>query len=277
MSIGNTTIALLNRMHMVPKAMFSGMNLAVLKAEIDSQLKLISCHSQSTLETYMLIYQETIALLKGDGVTNSQKIETELLGAKDGSISSDYSESLFLQRLVSSYWCGRFERARYFAERWLPANDEYLKLKEKFRSIMILFYYGLTASRLFRTKKTQILKTIVAKSIYAMETAAQFSKWNFQNKVLLLQAERFSMENQEAQSEKTYDDAIAAARDSKFIHEQGLACELAGLHYKYIGNKNRALELFEQAKQCYFEWGSQMKVDYIGHQINILVGENEVD
>ena len=63
MSLGNTTIAMLNRVHMFPKAVFSGMNLAVLKAEIVSQLKLTSCHSQSTLETYMLIYQETIRVI----------------------------------------------------------------------------------------------------------------------------------------------------------------------------------------------------------------------
>ena len=61
----------------------------------------------------------------------------------------------------------------------------------------------------------------------------------------------------------SYAAAIRYACSSRFIHEQGLACELAGYHYKRNGDMSDARSLFEQAKKCYTDWGSQMKVDSI--------------
>jgi len=67
-----------------------------------------------------------------------------------------------------------------------------------------------------------------------------------------------------------YDAAIAASSSSKFIHEQGLACELAGFHYTRIEKYDTAREFFNQAKTCYNEWGSQMKVKHVTDQIVLL-------
>ena len=61
----------------------------------------------------------------------------------------------------------------------------------------------------------------------------------------------------------SYAAAIRSARSSRVINEQGLACELAGYHYKRNGDLSDARSLFEQAKKCYTDWGSQMKVDSI--------------
>lgn len=57
---------------------------------------------------------------------------------------------------------------------------------------------------------------------------------------------------------------------SGFIHEQGLACELAGHHYKKVSEFSRAWGFFNQAKRCYTEWGSQMKVDSVTQQLDSL-------
>ena len=66
----------------------------------------------------------------------------------------------------------------------------------------------------------------------------------------------------------SYATAIRSARSSRFIHEQGLACELAGYHYKRNGDLSGARSLFGQAKKCYTDWGSQMKVDSITHALD---------
>ena len=65
----------------------------------------------------------------------------------------------------------------------------------------------------------------------------------------------------------SYAAAISSACSSKFIHEQGLACELAGYHYKKNGDLSGARSFFEQAKKCYTDWGSQMKVDSVTHEL----------
>ena len=47
------------------------------------------------------------------------------------------------------------------------------------------------------------------------------------------------------------------------VHEQRLACEPAGLHFKKIGQAKAEQDYFQQGKDCYNEWGSQMKVESI--------------
>ena len=85
--------------------------------------------------------------------------------------------------------------------------------------------------------------------------------------VHLLEAESFSRLGNHGKAKASYAAAIASARSSRFVHEQGLACELAGLHYKNIGDHRTALDYLKQAKQCYADWGSQMKVNSINHQL----------
>ena len=112
----------------------------------------------------------------------------------------------------------------------------------------------------------------------------------------LLEAELSSFEGRNEEAQSSYAAAILASRSSRFvfcivavaitcvcliniisanqpssvahrfIHEQGLACELAGFHFQKIGNVQRACRFFDQAKSCYTEWGSPMKVESISHQ-----------
>jgi hypothetical protein len=69
------------------------------------------------------------------------------------------------------------------------------------------------------------------------------------------------------EAQASYAAAINSARSSGFIHEQGLACELAGYHCKKINDLRSAWIFFDQAKQCYTEWGSNMKADSMTLQL----------
>ena len=86
----------------------------------------------------------------------------------------------------------------------------------------------------------------------------------------LLEAEIFSREGRNEEAKASYAAVITSARCSRCIHEQGLVCELAGFHSKKIGDNESACNLFNQAKQCYANWGSQMKVDSITRQLETL-------
>jgi hypothetical protein len=88
--------------------------------------------------------------------------------------------------------------------------------------------------------------------------------------VHLLEAEQFSFQKCNSKAQSSYAAAINSARLSGFIHEQGLACELAGYHFKKVSDLPSAWISFEQAKQCYAEWGSQMKVDSVSRQLRSL-------
>ena len=93
---------------------------------------------------------------------------------------------------------------------------------------------------------------------------------NIISQVHLLEAEVFSCEGSNEEAKESYAAAISSAQFSRFIQEQGLACELAGCHYKKIGDPISARIFFGQAKQCYAEWGSQMKVESIIRQLESI-------
>ena len=79
-----------------------------------------------------------------------------------------------------------------------------------------------------------------------------------------------SHEGKHDEAKASYVASINSAKASGFIHEQGLACELAGKHYKKVGDNSSARTFFNQAKVCYTQWGSQMRVDSISCQLNLL-------
>jgi hypothetical protein len=91
-------------------------------------------------------------------------------------------------------------------------------------------------------------------------------------KVHLLEAEQFSFENNNQEALLSYAAAIRSACSSRFIHEQGLACELAGYHCKKNGDFSAARNHFDQAKRCYADWGSQMKVDCVTQALESCSG-----
>jgi hypothetical protein len=92
----------------------------------------------------------------------------------------------------------------------------------------------------------------------------------YSSQVHLLEAEQFSLQNHNSEAQASYAAAISSARSSGFIHEQGLACELAGHHHKKVFDLRSAWSFFDQAKQCYTEWGGQLKVDSVTQQLDSL-------
>lgn len=88
--------------------------------------------------------------------------------------------------------------------------------------------------------------------------------------VQLLEAEIYSFRGKHQEAKEAYTASIETARSSRFVHEQGLACELAGHHCRKIGDDATARSFYNQAKQCYLDWGSQMKVDCIDRALGAV-------
>ena len=122
-----------------------------------------------------------------------------------------------------------------------------------------------------KNKHVNRTNEVIRVAIATMKSAAANSDWNFTNKLLLLEAEKQSLQVQHWRAIDLYDASIASAKRSGFIHEQGLACEKAGLYFmREQKNKEKALEYFEQARECYQEWGSSMKVAFIQKELDSI-------
>jgi hypothetical protein len=82
-----------------------------------------------------------------------------------------------------------------------------------------------------------------------------------------LEAELKSHGGKHDEAVTSYVASIGSAKASGFINEQGLACELAGNHCKKVGDMSGAENNLIQARMCYTEWGSQMRVENIDRQL----------
>ena len=110
-------------------------------------------------------------------------------------------------------------------------------------------------------------------AIEQFKEAATNAECNFRNKIKLLEAEQKSLTKTQNYREviKLYDESITSAKNGKLIHEQGLACEKAALYFRRENDVQNALKYFNQAKQCYEEWGSTTRVNFIQQQIDSLI------
>eukprot|EP00986_Skeletonema_menzelii_P005634 scaffold2092_cov165-Skeletonema_menzelii.AAC.2 len=82
------------------------------------------------------------------------------------------------------------------------------------------------------------------------------SRWTFENKWYLLEAEEAFCNGSFVDAKFYYEKAVASAKTHKFVHEEALACELAAYFYLEIGETNKAVEYCLLAHEKYQEWGA---------------------
>merc|ERR1719416_138144 len=96
-------------------------------------------------------------------------------------------------------------------------------------------------------------------SISKFETWSRECEWNFENMLLLLQAEHQFATGRMTEAGYTYELAIASAKEHRFVHEEALSCELAGIFYRCRGMMEESYWYFQKAVKCYKSWGAAGK------------------
>jgi len=138
---------------------------------------------------------------------------------------------------------------------------------------MMKFYLSLACCNLLRTsnkpKKKEYDKAIAAAEVMLGQLAPECAH-NYEHKRKLLQAEIHSCNRDDTAARQAYRVAIMSANFSKFNHEEGLACELAGKHCQRANDKWQAKEYFIQALRCYQKWGCKVKVDALTNNLSDL-------
>ena len=168
---------------------------------------------------------------------------------------------IYLCRLILAYWFQNYEDAALNAE--LYGNDHM-----RFIDIYHVFYEGLTALRM--AQKGIDTEKWIAKGEAAVATFKTWEghcKWNFENKHILLSAELLFVKGEHEEAQKQYEAAIDSAKKHKFLHEEGLAMELLGLFHKEVGNTEDAKTMFNNARDCYEQWGATAVIERIDSQL----------
>lgn len=92
-----------------------------------------------------------------------------------------------------------------------------------------------------------------------MESMGKWARNNaslFENKWLLLRAERASVARDDAEAQSCYEASIRAAKDNGSVHELGMAYECFANFHLVRGRNDEALLLVKKSYGAFTQWGA---------------------
>ena len=102
------------------------------------------------------------------------------------------------------------------------------------------------------------------------------SDWNFKNKVLLLEAEMYNTQKDFDKASLCYESSVRAAKQHKFIHEEAIASELAGVFFLERGLHEKSQSFFKHSIECYEKWGAFAVANRIKDEIQHKFGTDSI-
>jgi hypothetical protein len=95
-------------------------------------------------------------------------------------------------------------------------------------------------------------------ALLKMKSFLIHSDWNVKNKLLLLEAEYHNTMKEFEKAALCYEASIKAAQVHRFIHEEAMAHELAGIFFLERGQCHRQMSYsyFKNSISCYQKWGA---------------------
>ncbi|HLL55478.1 MAG TPA: ATP-binding protein, partial [Myxococcaceae bacterium] len=100
----------------------------------------------------------------------------------------------------------------------------------------------------------------ISANVERMRGWAVHCKGNFEHRHLLMSAELARLEGEHARAEDLYEQAIDAAHDSRYVHHEALANELAAKHGLLRRRPKAAKGYLIEARYLYSRWGAAAKV-----------------
>ena len=150
-------------------------------------------------------------------------------------------------------------------------SENYPSLQQKRALSMIrTLFEGVAYLNLARDTQQAKWKILGEQAVVRMSQLESMSKWNYENKSQLLQAELYYLDQDLVSAEAPYRASIKSAHDHKFIHEEALACELYGIFCVENHMSKKGLKLLHIALDKYKQWGATKKADELQLFINLV-------
>ena len=269
MSCGNSETTLYyNSLTFVRCALLGGEHLPSILKETDIHLKAMYGFGNYLSFHWVAAYRETISILIDKGEHTASNDFNIDINSESEVYTHRYNEPVWLNKMLQNFWLGYATRCHHFATKALdmkPGIGNHNRL-------VILFYATLNSFRGIKNNNgsgSQFHKMwpLYKEAITLLQTAVEISPEIYNSNIYLLEAELCSFEKKNQLAKEKYDSSITSSR---YIHEKGLACEQAGLHYQKISDRSEALKYFQRASKYYTEWGSQMKVEAMAKIISRL-------
>lgn len=168
---------------------------------------------------------------------------------------------LYLSKL---FLCYLFQQPRA-AVQHADTAEKYLPATMGMVTVPVFYFYDALARLAVYpeadpAEREEILARVSADQ-EKIENWARHAPMNHRHKHLLVEAERARVLGQDSEARDYFDQAIDLARENGYLHEEGLANELAGQFYLARGQARVAEHYLRDAHYAYLHWGAAAKAE----------------
>jgi len=250
---------------------FIGSPLDKLEAEIKSLDEIIPLKGLAIKSTYQAVLN-LIGESEGDPGFLIGEVFNLRECIKEKESISDYARSLVIC-LVVAYLFHKYEMGSEWANECRHLSKAFFGCY--FYSIFT-FYDGLLAIASAKSAREDCeWRTVVHESMTKLKKWTETSE-NHKNKLSLLDAEMAAHNNDNSKAAKHFDDAIALSKHNKFLNEEALAYERAGIFCFETMSTEKASHLLLQSYNKYLEWGAIAKANQMKRMYPDLIVTNNI-
>ena len=176
----------------------------------------------------------------------------------------------FMCRVSNHFWMRDYTKVAELSEKHSekhPSNQQ-----KRILQVLRCFLEGIAYLSLARDTKNDFKwRHLGEKAVLEMsQFEMTMSKWNFQNKSRLLQAELHYLDGDLVSAEAAYKFSIISAHEHKFIHEEALAYELYGIFCVENHMVDKASKQLHIAIDKYRKWGAMKKAEDVQLFIDLI-------
>ena len=275
---GDTEFAALSAYLYCYSSFYIGKELPELDKEMLSYSEVIKRQlKQKTITYSQEIHRQTLLNLLG-GAADSCKLigdaynEEEKLRVHEEANDKNALCHLFFNKLRLCYIFQDYKQALENAK----LADRYLDGVTATETVPQFYFYD-SLVRLaiypFENKKQQkhLLKKIKS-NLKQMKKWADFAQMNYLHKYKILMGEFMRISGEHDKAMELYDEAIKLAKEQNYIHEEGLANELAAKLSLIRSKIDTAKAYMQEARHCYLRWGAIALVRFLEERYHQFLG-----
>ena len=244
----------------------AGVSLDKVKANSEDFVVIMESQKNRALIGYAILLHHQARVLK-EGIctkfdlTPHDNIPTEK-EALDQFNYPAFLSSYKIHQLVRSYLFHRLDEVQSLDI--VHISDDIERNKHQLCPLFLfgIFFEGLASFLLARqtTRDSEQLRWIEKGEnvLTKVRSWSEHSSWNWEDKMVLLEAEKmYTVMGNFDQAASLYERAIRLAHEHKFINDEAIACELAGIFFCEQGiHDMKAEALLLHSVQCYETWGA---------------------
>ena len=210
----------------------------------------------------ILLHYQAIALRQGLHVLDTGRVdnvptEAELLAQKSTNLTTHMSSKMhklvraLLFRQLNSKLLEEINISETIVEKKIVLRP-WLCMMGLVTEGLLCFLCSRGSNDTEKTKLIERGRSILTRA----RNLAEHSSWNWQNKVLLLEAIEVHALGNLDKAKPLYTSSIRSAREHKFIHEEAVSSELTGDCLFELERQSEAYTLYKHSIKCFEEWGA---------------------